>query len=114
MHVLTVLLLFLSLSATSSSFCITKTSLIIKSFQFMAITGNETSIINQRSNSSWNYTAPTFSQSFLSHLEAVRNEWYDSFDNSGVKAVGEPSTDPSKMVQDSGLDSEWLDDYIID
>jgi hypothetical protein len=60
----------------------------------------------------YNYSS-TFSASFILHLQAVRNENdYDSNDF-GVRALGEPSIDPSRAVQDNGLDSDWLDEYRI-
>mmetsp|Transcript_18938 Transcript_18938/g.28076 ORF Transcript_18938/g.28076 Transcript_18938/m.28076 type:complete len:115 (+) Transcript_18938:110-454(+) len=55
------------------------------------------------------YKQPQFSDSFRKYIETVE----DSFpmnDDEGVDCTGEPSMDPSRMVMDNGLDSEYLND----
>ena len=60
----------------------------------------------------YRYKQPIFSKSFLNHLNQVKKQrGYDNINNEGVDCTGEPSIDPSRMVQDDGLDSEYLNDY---
>lgn len=85
----------------------------ISSFRALASSQNQSCVMQQVLSGYYNYTAPVHSTSFLSHLESVRNERENDYSEySGVKAFGEPAMDPSRLVRDCGLDSEWLDDYI--
>ena len=59
------------------------------------------------------YTPPLHSESFLQHLENVKSSWKpDSSDDDvgGVPCFGEPTIDPSRMVQNSIVDgdSNWI------
>ncbi len=69
-----------------------------------------------RGNVEYKYKAPQFSKSFLEHMEKVKQQGRSrsagNNNDEGVDCVGEPSMDPSRMVQDNGLDSEYLDDYL--
>ena len=56
------------------------------------------------------YKQPLFSESFRKHMETV-NKSFPSNNGEGVDCTGEPSIDPSRMVMDNGLDSEYLDDF---
>jgi hypothetical protein len=60
------------------------------------------------------YKPATFSKSFLAHMEQVKGGYSNSNNSNneeGVDCTGEPSMDPSRMVQDDGLDSEYLNDF---
>ena len=57
------------------------------------------------------YVSPTYSQSFLKHLSSVQNSYDMSSQGEGIDCTGEPSIDPSRTIQDNGLDSEWLEDF---
>jgi len=73
---------------------------------------------NSSSLSSWSShqkRPPKFSDAFKRHMEQVIN----TFENNpyigaaeGVDCTGEPSVDPSRMVMDNGLDSEYLSDFV--
>ncbi len=76
------------------------------------------------------YEAPAHSESFLQHLESVSSSWphdknddnydelnigdedkrYKSGNDWGVCCTGEPSIDPSRMVQNVVIDGEcdWM------
>eukprot|EP00979_Chaetoceros_neogracilis_P018188 scaffold10556_cov258-Chaetoceros_neogracile.AAC.33 len=56
------------------------------------------------------YKQPQFSESFRKHMEAV-NSSFPVNNGEGVDCTGEPSMDPSRMVMDNGLDSEYLEDF---
>jgi len=72
--------------------------------------GKEESKEQPNNNNNNKYKPPKFSQSFLKHMEQVRkSRVYNN--EEGVECDGEPSVDPSRMVQDNGLDSEYLNDY---
>lgn len=62
-------------------------------------------------NMDYEYQRPRFSSSFLKHMEQVKSSFPDNIRNEGVDCVGEPSIDPSRMVMDDGLDSEYLNDF---
>jgi hypothetical protein len=57
-----------------------------------------------------NYKKPQFSKSFMEHMKKVRGEERADVEE-GIDCTGEPSIDPSRRVQDDGLDSEYLNDY---
>lgn len=58
------------------------------------------------------YNRPKFSQSFLDHLEKVKgSDNNNMYTHDGVECTGEPSMDPSRLIQDDGLDSEYLNDF---
>lgn len=66
----------------------------------------------------YKYKPPQFSKSFMEHMERVRQQGNSgtasaSASEEGVACTGEPSVDPSRMVQDDGLDSEYLNDFIL-
>jgi hypothetical protein len=56
------------------------------------------------------YKTPQFSDSFRKHIETVEGSFAIN-KNEGVDCTGEPSMDPSRMVMDNGLDSEYLNDF---
>lgn len=56
------------------------------------------------------YKPPVFSDSFKKHLEKVKGN-FPTNDNEGIECTGEPAMDPSRMVMDDGIDSEYLSDY---
>jgi len=56
------------------------------------------------------YKKPHFSDSFRKYIETVEGS-FTMNENEGVDCTGEPSMDPSRMVMDNGLDSEYLDDF---
>ena len=73
----------------------------------------------------YSYKPPVQSESFRKHLESVESSWpYDSEDaandsnggsnkvdsDGGVQCTGEPSMDPSRMIQNVLLDGEsnWI------
>jgi hypothetical protein len=58
------------------------------------------------------YKRPQFSSTFLQHLEEVKASFPDKIDGEGVDCTGEPSQDPSRIVMDDGIDSEYLGDYL--
>ena len=72
---------------------------------------NEKKQTQQKMKAGKEYKPPTFSKSFLAYREQVRQKAGISSDQEGVDCTGEPSVDPSRMVQDDGLDSEYLDDF---
>jgi hypothetical protein len=55
------------------------------------------------------YKRPQFSDSFRKHMEQIKSNFPENEDE-GVDCTGEPSMDPSRMVMDDGLDSEYLSD----
>ncbi len=55
------------------------------------------------------YKRPKFSEAFRKHMEEVKGSFPINEDE-GVDCTGEPSMDPSRMVSDNGLDSEYLSD----
>ena len=55
------------------------------------------------------YKKPQFSDSFRKHMEQIKSNFPENEDE-GVDCTGEPSMDPSRMVMDDGLDSEYLSD----
>jgi hypothetical protein len=57
------------------------------------------------------YQPPKFSSTFLEHLAQVKGSIAKHSDDEGVECEGEPAVDPSRMVQDSGLDSDYLNDF---
>ncbi len=57
------------------------------------------------------YKPPKFSNSFMEHMKKVRGEERRADVEEGINCTGEPSIDPSRRVQDDGLDSEYLSDY---
>jgi len=62
-----------------------------------------------------NYSHPTFSPSFQSYVSSATQsrEFHIGEEEEGVRCTGEPSTDPSRDVQNiGGLDSEWLEDVV--
>ena len=59
----------------------------------------------------YKYQPPKFSDSFLEHLAQVKGSSCRSGNNEGVECEGEPALDPSRMVQDDGLDSEFLNEF---
>ena len=59
----------------------------------------------------YNYQPPIFSESFLEHLAQVKGSIGTSRGKDGVECEGEPAIDPSRMVQDDGLDSDFLNDF---
>lgn len=58
------------------------------------------------------YKRPQFSSAFLQHLKEVKASFPDKIDGEGVDCLGEPSQDPSRIVMDDGIDSEYLGDYL--
>ena len=56
------------------------------------------------------YKPPVFSSSFKKHLEKVKGAFPDN-DKEGIECTGEPAMDPSRMVMDDGIDSEYLSDF---
>jgi hypothetical protein len=58
------------------------------------------------------YKRPEFSESFKKHMEKVMNTFDGDDNGDGVDCTGEPSIDPSRMVMDNGLDSEYLFDFV--
>jgi len=56
------------------------------------------------------YKPPVFSNSFKKHLEKVKGTFPDN-DKEGIECTGEPAMDPSRMVMDDGIDSEYLSDF---
>ncbi len=76
---------------------------------------SSSSSISVSTSSHPNYTRPTFSASFLAHLEEVKRQRLGRIANEhaeeGVSCVGEPSIDPSRMIASDGIDSEFLNDY---
>lgn len=56
------------------------------------------------------YKPPQFSKSFMEHMKKVRGEERADVEE-GINCTGEPSIDPSRRVQDDGLDSEYLNDF---
>ena len=58
------------------------------------------------------YTPPIHSESFLQHLENVKSSWLPDCSDAdgGVPCVGEPTIDPSRMVQNAIVDGEsnWI------
>jgi hypothetical protein len=58
------------------------------------------------------YKGPQFSSAFLRHLVQVKASFPDKMEGEGVDCAGEPSQDPSRLVMDDGLDSEYLGDYL--
>mmetsp|Transcript_23010 Transcript_23010/g.35532 ORF Transcript_23010/g.35532 Transcript_23010/m.35532 type:complete len:147 (+) Transcript_23010:86-526(+) len=59
------------------------------------------------------YDAPEFSPSFQAFIEAAAPS-QTSHDDEGVACVGEPSSDPSRSLQNlGGMDSEWMEDAIF-
>lgn len=73
---------------------------------------------NSSSLSSWSSyqkRPPKFSDAFIRHMEQVINTFENnqySGAGEGVECTGEPSMDPSRMVMDNGLDSEYLLDFV--
>ena len=67
--------------------------------------------------SSSSYEPPKFSNSFKEHMDSVRKDYERTSSTSsvgeddGVDCTGEPSLDPSRMLMDDGLDSEYLYDF---
>lgn len=60
------------------------------------------------------YNPPKFSASFLAHMEEVKTQKLGKNADANVEGVdcdGEPPIDPSRLVQDDGIDSEFLSDY---
>lgn len=60
------------------------------------------------------YTPPKFSASFLAHMQEVKvQKLGKSADTNaeGIQCDGEPPIDPSRLVQDDGIDSEFLNEY---
>jgi hypothetical protein len=45
-------------------------------------------------------------------MEKVMNTFDGDDNGDGVDCTGEPSIDPSRMVMDDGLDSEYLFDFV--
>lgn len=74
------------------------------------------------------YKPPTHSDSFLNHLESVKSSWpydpnedneeisktgtheFNNLSDGGVRCTGEPSIDPSRMLQSVVVDGEadWI------
>jgi len=59
--------------------------------------------------SNYRYKPPQFSDAFQKHMQEIK-ETFPVNDDDGVDCTGEPSIDPSRMVMDDGLDSEFLSD----
>eukprot|EP00816_Leptocylindrus_hargravesii_P009252 CAMPEP_0196815392 /NCGR_PEP_ID=MMETSP1362-20130617/49492_1 /TAXON_ID=163516 /ORGANISM="Leptocylindrus danicus, Strain CCMP1856" /LENGTH=159 /DNA_ID=CAMNT_0042192321 /DNA_START=26 /DNA_END=505 /DNA_ORIENTATION=- len=62
-----------------------------------------------------NYNHPAFSPSFQAYVSSATQsrEFHIGEEEEGVRCTGEPSTDPSRDVQNiGGLDSEWLEDAV--
>ena len=63
-------------------------------------------------NSNISYKRPEFSDAFQKHVKHVTSTFLMNHGNEeGVECTGEPSMDPSRMVMDNGLDSEFLNDF---
>ena len=75
---------------------------------------NEQKIKIQKSDK--NYEAPKFSKSFMQYMEKVRAEGMGrgNKNKEGVDCTGEPSIDPSRLIQDDVLDSEYLSDFDVE
>ena len=56
------------------------------------------------------YKPPKFSNAFRQHMESIKGK-FPTNDDEGVDCTGEPAMDPSRMVMDDGLDSEYLSDF---
>jgi hypothetical protein len=63
------------------------------------------------SSASFDYKRPQFSDAFKKHMEQVMNAFDGDDNGEGIDCTGEPSMDPSRMVMDNGLDSEYLCDF---
>jgi hypothetical protein len=68
--------------------------------------------INEPISDTTDYKRPQFSSAFIRHLEQVKASFPDKMEGEGVDCAGEPSQDPSRLVMDDGLDSEYLGDYL--
>ena len=61
-----------------------------------------------------NYKHPVFSPSFQAYVSsATQSREFHTELEEGVRCTGEPSTDPSRDLQNiGGLDSDWLEDVV--
>ena len=63
----------------------------------------------------YNYEKPAFSPSFQAFMATLKTPSQPSaLDDEGVACTGEPSTDPSRSLQNfGGMDSEWIEDAVV-
>ena len=72
-------------------------------------TRNDANTNTNTNTNAYDFTRPKFSQTFRKHMEDVKGN-FPANEKEGVDCTGEPSMDPSRMVMDDGLDSEYLSD----
>ena len=68
----------------------------------------------EKDKADWKYIPPKFSASFLAHMKEVKEQKlgkYADTNAEGIQCDGEPPIDPSRLVQDDGIDSEYLNEY---
>lgn len=107
-------LCFLSVTLLNAFTVILKSSRIpnVLSVSETNNSSEESNGMNEKISSTSDYKRPQFSSAFLKHLKEVKASFPDKIDGEGVDCIGEPSQDPSRIVMDDGIDSEYLGDYL--